>query len=378
MYIYIKYNVYRFKKARKMADEKQKLFGDGGGAGMAIGAGMGLASGLLGKRNSQFSDQMKLNEQAAGLNYKYNEMSANSAFGRQLQMYEQMMQDNSPLAQRRRLEEAGMSVGTMANLGSTGGGQNVGAPQGAGSSGGAQPGNASNRAENKMAGIQEKILGLTLAKGEAEVRKINAEASNIEASEEGTKASTETTNALRDILVENARQSGKGQWIENNLKDFFGTTGEEKEGSTYWENEEYGRFGVSKGSYLAEETTSAIAKTWAETNNLEASTILTSEKAKGYWQELLNATAHANADQVKAAATKLAAEHSTGEYTNWKTWVDMGQSVIGEFGRAFGLRAIGKGLGKAGSGAGTAATTGTKGTTWKTGGGGWTTNSTWK
>ena len=34
----------------------------------------------------------------------------------------------------------------------------------------------------------------------------------------------------------------------------------------------------------------------------------------------MNATAHADADQIRAAAIKLQTEWSTGEYINWKTW----------------------------------------------------------
>ena len=84
----------------------------------------------------------------------------------------------------------------------------------------------------------------------------------------------------------------------------------------------------------------AIAKTLAESGNLNASEALTTEKRKILWIELMNETMKAQAamkgaeaslklaenDAVKSAAIKLATEWETGEYTNWKTWVETAES----------------------------------------------------
>ena len=106
----------------------------------------------------------------------------------------------------------------------------------------------------------------------------------------------------------------------------------------------------------------AIAKTLAETGNNNAQALLTNSKAQGYWVELMNATTEANAamknadantrnadantrnaatnekmyenDKVRAAAMKLATEWKTGEFTNWKTWVDTSCQGINTIGNA--------------------------------------------
>lgn len=90
-----------------------------------------------------------------------------------------------------------------------------------------------------------------------------------------------------------------------------------------------GYWRMSPNSMVVKEMNNAIIKTQSEIGQLNAQEALTTEKARGYYQELLNATKSANSEEVKAIAIKLAAEHSTGEYTNWKTWVDMAEKGIG-------------------------------------------------
>ena len=65
-------------------------------------------------------------------------------------------------------------------------------------------------------------------------------------------------------------------------------------------------------------------KSLADTGNANAQALLNNKKAEGYFKELINATAHADADTIKALAIKLTAEFNTGEFTNWKTWADLG------------------------------------------------------
>ena len=70
---------------------------------------------------------------------------------------------------------------------------------------------------------------------------------------------------------------------------------------------------------------------------------LNNEKARTYWQVLLNAAAHADADRMRAAAAQLATEWETGEYTNWKTWADLAKNVLGTIGGgAIGGAVLGK------------------------------------
>ena len=109
-----------------------------------------------------------------------------------------------------------------------------------------------------------------------------------------------------------------------------------------YKNKLYGTGGIEKGGLFDQNVTTQIIKTMAETDATNANALLTNKKAEGYYQELLNATTEAEAatkhgeasliqaanGKVQAAATKLAAEWNTGEYTNWKTWAEQAKAVV--------------------------------------------------
>lgn len=67
-----------------------------------------------------------------------------------------------------------------------------------------------------------------------------------------------------------------------------------------------------------------IANTEQDTQLKLATETLTNEKAKVVYQELLNGIKMANADMIRAKAQQLATEFNTGEYINWKTYVELG------------------------------------------------------
>ena len=99
-------------------------------------------------------------------------------------------------------------------------------------------------------------------------------------------------------------------------------------GKLSWLNYNVDGFGLEEvlnpNAYIGQEATNILLKSIADTGNANAQALLTNNKAQGYFQELVNATAHADADTVKAMAMKLTAEFNTGEFTNWKTWADLG------------------------------------------------------
>ena len=49
---------------------------------------------------------------------------------------------------------------------------------------------------------------------------------------------------------------------------------------------------------------------------------------KTIWTELLIAQQNADSNTVKAKASELAVNWGTGEYKNWKTWVDLGANAL--------------------------------------------------
>lgn len=319
-------------------------------AGSAIGGSIGAATGgLLGgigrkkRERRQVDLQKELNENAAELNYKYGEMSADQAFRRQMEMYERTYQDESPENRVKQLEDAGLSVGLMYGGGQgTGGmGQATTAPQGSGASGQAG-GQAAKATEQEMANIQRQGIALQAAKVASEIDLNKAAAEEKRAGAENLGETAETTRQARQNFIEELKQRGFSQWLQNiERANTYDTDRRNEKESNFFENETYGTVEIKTKSLLSEKQAAEIAKIWSETTKnqnaarmTQAITNLTDEKTKGYWQELLNATMMAKAEETKAAAMKLSAEFNTGEYTNWKTWVDTAKGIIGAIGGA--------------------------------------------
>lgn len=158
-----------------------------GPIGTAVGGVVGAVGGLItgnAAEKKQKRQQRALNDQAAATNYEYNEMAAENAYARTMKMYERELSDNSPAAQRKRLEDAGMSVGLMYGGAGTTGGANVGQmAQGAGASGAAQAGQATREAESRQLAIQQQGIALQASKmaSEIDLNKANAEALRADA-----------------------------------------------------------------------------------------------------------------------------------------------------------------------------------------------------
>lgn len=327
---------------------------DGVAGGLTSGIA-GTIGGLVGgigygnRLKKQIDAQKKLNEQAAKLNYEYGELAAENAYQRQMAMYERSYKDQSFSAMRQQMEDAELSVGLMYGGSGAGGagGATTGAPQG--ETGGAEAGRADSPAAQQAAAIQQAQLGLglmsmkkDLAIKDAQIKEINAAAEKQQAEAANITEQKITTVQSRDALIQKLIQEGMKDFISNVQskwrsfagKDWGGTPGEiNKYGE---KNELYGFYGIAENSYVNEEQAMKIAKGIAETNQANASgeaakalANLNNKRANGYWQELLNATTHAKADEARAAAAKLSAEFETGEYTNWKTWAELAKSAIG-------------------------------------------------
>ena len=226
-------------------------------------------------------------------------------------------------AQRRQMEEAGLNPALM--YGHAGaGGSTMSA-----SAGNVSGGYASDEAALKQAQIAQQGMALQLAKlrSEIDLNKAAAEEKRSNAGLLGEKKTTEINQ--REVLIEKLRQEGIAQWFEN-LENDVKRSGPLQDGEMrLFRN---AKLDVStafqKVSLWNQEVTTAIAKTMAEIGYTEAQELLTNKKAEGYWQELLNATKQADAEAVKAAAIKLSTEWETGEYTNWRTWADLGVKAI--------------------------------------------------
>ena len=322
-----------------------------GGAAAAASAGSSIGAGVKSKRKMKF---------AAELNHKYSEMAAEAAYKRQMEMYERAYQDESYQNRVKQMREAGLSVGLMYGQGAQGGGAGAttGAPAG-NTSQNIDPGLGAAAAEN--ANVAHGGLALIEAsRNIAQVKNIESQTNLNEAAAKKAEADTAaarenagltaekkiTEMQSREVAIERMRQEGIHEWIDNIVrKRFAGLTKEEALGGdmtievSKYINEGLGEeIQYRKGSLLDEKEARSVLKTMAETtkeNSLteanKALAALNNERANNYWQELLNATATANAASVNATANKLAAEWNAGEkYHNANYWLEIAAKVTGD------------------------------------------------
>lgn len=297
-----------------------------GTIGSGISKGVGKLLGIDGDK-----DQLEQQEKLTAIQEASNLRQLEASYAKQQEMYDYTYNKTTPLAQRKNLEDAGMNPALMYGIG--GGTQGQTGAGGTSSSGGSADGSASR----KQANIAEQGMGIQMAMLESQIDLNKAQAEDLRAGARNKEAGTTTIEEQREILTENLRQSGIAQWFENILTEHKANPN--KEGIEINRNGILNRvFSVGEDSLQIKELTNAIAKTQAETGNLEANKILTDKKAMGYYQELLNETMKAQAamkganaseaqaanGRIEALAKKLATDWGTGEYMNWKSWKDLG------------------------------------------------------
>lgn len=294
-----------------------KKLGEQVGGGM-VGMGMGmLDEAIMGnsRRRNQIEQQKKLTD----INVAGQKELMSLAQEQQLQMWK----DTSYAAQMEQLANAGLNPALIyggAGAGVTG---TVGG-------GGIGTGEAANEAQQKTADMQAQAMGLQMAKtsAEIEVMKSQAEKNRAEAGLSGSQ--TETENKKRDIFIENLRQQGMGDWLMN-LRMQMENSGEMQENEVHlFRNATYGEStAFQKTGIWNQRETTAIAEAMARAGNQEAQALLNNEEAQVVWAKLINAEKMGDAMAMQAEAYKLAAMWSTGEFTNWKTWVDLGKDAVG-------------------------------------------------
>lgn len=258
----------------------------------------------------------------------------------QKDMYDYTYNKNTPQAQMKNLKEAGLNPALLYGLGGQGGASTGNISNTSAGSGTAET--PSQREAAQAASVQNalnaRMQESQIAVNEATAKKLGSEAENL-----GEQTITEREK--RDIMVENMRQQGISQWLDNLKEDWKRSGRLTDEDSVEMQRNEILRAytnEVNKNSPIVQEIGTAILKTNAETGKIDAEKILASEKAKGYWKELVNDTMRAEAakaqgnaasenaisKRIEANAQKLATEWGTGEYTNWKTWKDTAQDGI--------------------------------------------------
>ena len=287
-------------------------------AGQAVGMGMNwIDDALFGqkRRNDQLKQQQKLTD----IQTNANKELADYGMGISKEMFEA----TGYAAQRRQMEEAGLSAGLMYGYAGQGGSTT------SASAGSAGAGSASDEMARKQAATQTQGMALqnAMTMSQIEVNKAQANKLNADAGLSG--AQTKTEDEKRTILIENLKQQGVSQWYANLENEIKRNPPIKENESIMFRNEKYDVYtGFQGTSYWTQEVTNGLLKSAAEINNISANTLLTDKKIGGYWQELVNETKKADAAGMQAAAAKLSAEFNAGELQNLKFWIQMSTEVI--------------------------------------------------
>lgn len=302
---------------KALSSQVGKTASDAGGAIVGYGLSL-LDNALFGekRRRQQLEQQQKLTD--IGTRQSLTLMDA------QRQNELQMWKDTNYSAQMEQLRQAGLNP---AMIYAQGGGEGV---TGSFSTSGNQTGRAATDAEQKQMDIAQQGMGLQMAMMKAQIKNINADTQEKQAAAELSQAKSTTENKQRDIFIENLRQQGISDWLEN-LRTDIENKGLPADNEMYLERSAVYNTSTAfqKTGAWSQSVTNALANTLADTGSKEAQALLANEKAKIMWEELINHQKDADSRAAQAAAIKLAAEWSTGEYTNWKTWVDLGKDAIG-------------------------------------------------
>ena len=267
--------------------------------------------------------------------HELNEASAQAATERQMKMYREQFNMNTPEEMRRHLQNAGLSVGLMYG-GKAGSSQGISASSTAAStsqgSGIENPLTISalNASQLKLNNAQEKLLKTEAEKTEAEKNKIETDTNkgNIE------KRILERTEKY---IVSEASSRATMKFfdrIESQLK-WEGNLSDPNEMHIFkddiLQNTYYFWNGSIKGQDILldiAKKTAEVAKEEGEAEYYDAMKKLTDEKAKYYFAELCIEAYNAKTTRqsVEAQARKIAIE--TGDETNWLTWVNLALKTV--------------------------------------------------
>lgn len=267
-------------------------------------------------------------QQSAQLNYNLGQQAADAQQQRNIDFYNLQQETEGLTAQFNEAQELGLNP-----LAFTGGGAGGGGGAGSGSTQGGNQGNQRGEVPEYL-GI---LNAMTEAeRAETERKLVTAQIAQIGADTANTIADTRLKNEERKSSEERSpienellRQEGIEKFI-NNTKEKYKTQNNIVDADSFGDfTKELGYSIIYKGSYFDQQTSIEIAEAASRANNNNAAAELNTEKRKGYWQELINATKSANAEEAKAAAVKLAADFNYGEYTNWKYWTKLAGDGIG-------------------------------------------------
>lgn len=340
MLLYNKRKYDRLKSAKKAKTTKNnKIMAAPLAAAGIAAAGSALASGIgkIGARykkkiQAQEEAQMRLNEQNAELNYQYGENAAMNAHQRSLGLLKAETEANSFESQVADAKAAGLSPGLL--YGGAGGGGGASAGGGAmGSGARGQSAEAPDHLAEEEYKLQAKALAVDIQRAINETRKVRAEKEQIEAETENIKEQTETSKTLSPLEAAKLNEEGFKTFIENAVKQYELSGGNQKERDFpehIEEREELGwNVNINPKSFFTEERAAQVAEAIGKAKGEEIGNMLKEQEAKIAWRKLLLDEVNGESKRAQEKAIELAAKWGIGEYTNWKTWISAAREGIG-------------------------------------------------
>lgn len=288
----------------------------------AIGNELGYAIGnITGSNERRRREQLEQQQALTNMQQAANENLMQKSYGLQKDMWDSTNYE----AQVEHAKAAGLNPAMLYAKGGSGGSTGAGGA----SVGGAQ---ASDETSRLAAETAQQGMGLQIAMMKSQIEVNESIASKNKAEALAATESANTNVASRSAMVAKLYEDGLGQYLANAQERYkMAATLDNKNVKWREENNEfYNGSKIAEDSIFTRELTVGIAKAEAETGNANASALLTNTKAQGYFQELLNSTALADAAGIQAAAQKLASEYNYGDQANWKWWANYGEKIAND------------------------------------------------
>ena len=270
----------------------------GFGEALAIQAGSEIAGGLSEQLSYGIGEITGYNDALRKDSLKqYTDMS-NIQAEIQKKQYDYQLQQTSPSANMKRLKEAGLNPALMYGMSGAGGST--------GTMGSVAGGNTPSSAQIKANNMASQGYAMQLAKLQSEIDVNKSVAKVNEANAEKAGADTHTTEAMRETLIENMKQSGIDQWLKNQLTGWMMRSKDDK--NTDWQ--------------MSNDVYEIIGFTFAHDSKQAA--LLTNSVLKSYNDAVASgqlgeaATKNAETNRLSLELQKQMTDYQTGKDIDWK------------------------------------------------------------
>lgn len=305
-----------------------------------VSAADSIISGGYAQREAQ-RQQQRYNKQNAEQQQRYNVENMLRQQGFNEREAQKSREWNSEVATMKRMSAAGLNPYALAGSKGGGGGGSTPATSGVPTAGipSVSAPDMSGVGRNRVAAM-EQVMQSTKVDSEIDLNKAAAEKARADADKARVDAGIvkgEDENVDSPARARLAAMKGEGELkaIEAFLKQWSMRNNDQadKNSLDVKKDPETGvLLGMWPNSYIGKKMAMELGEVASVTNKNNAAAELDTEKKRYYWQEMLNAMAHADADKMNAAAKQLEAEYRYGDKMNAKWWIENGGKALNAIG----------------------------------------------